>query len=385
MPWDVKDVKNQRIEFVARAVSGAERISRLCREFGISRPTGYLWIRRYRQRGGFAELEEESRRPKRIDRTPERIEQRVLAWRRRTGWGGQKISRVLGKQESIQIAPRTVDRIIERHGLIREEDRPQRASQRFERKAANELWQMDLKGQYRLGSGSCYPLSILDDHSRFLVGLHALAHPDHNHVEAAVIQTFRQYGVPEALLMDHGTPWWGSTHPIGLTRLSVGFIQQGIRLLYSGIRHPQTQGKVERFHRTLKRTLAHRGHPQRFAEWQSALRDVRQEYNHVRPHEALGMDTPAVRYRPSPKAYEECPRDWDYPSGSEVCRLNTQGSLWLGQHYYVSLALASQRVRLRRADGRLLVIYRNMYVREIELVSGRSTMLICPVELDDGV
>lgn len=103
MPWDVKDVKSQRIEFVARALSGQEPINGLCREFGISRPTGYLWLRRYRQRGSFAELEEESRRPKRIDRTPERIEQRVVAWRRRTGWGGQKIGRVLWKQEGIRI------------------------------------------------------------------------------------------------------------------------------------------------------------------------------------------------------------------------------------------------------------------------------------------
>lgn len=278
-----------------------------------------------------------------------------------------------------------MDRIIERYGLIREQDRPQPANQRFERKAPNELWQMDLKGQYRLGSGYCYPLSILDDHSRFLVGLHALAHPDHTSVETAVIQTFRQYGVPEALLMDHGTPWWGPSHDAGLTRLSVGFIQQGIRLIYSGIRHPQTQGKVERFHRTLKRTLAHRGHPERFADWGPALGDVQQEYNHIRPHEALAMDTPALRYRPSSRTYDERPRDWDYPAGSEVRRLNTQGSLWMSRHYYVSRALASQLVRLRRIDARLLVIYRNMYVREIELLSGRSSMLICPVEPNDKV
>lgn len=383
MPWDVKDVKSQRIEFVARAVGGKERISGLCREYGISRPTGYLWIRRYQQRRRFVDLEERSRRPKRMPlRTAERIEQRVLSWRDATGWGGRKISQVLVEEEGIRIAARTVDRIIERNDRIRAEDRSQPAPNRFQREAPNQLWQIDLKGQYRVGSGFCYPLSILDDHSRFLVGLHALAHPDHTSVEAAVDKTFQYYGVPEAMLMDHGAPWWGSSHEVGLTRLSVGWIRQGIRLLYSGIGHPQTQGKVERFHRTLKRTLAHRGIPDRFADWSPRLEHIRQEYNQLRPHESLSMATPATRYRPSLRAWNPNPPEWDYPPGNEVRRLNSQGALWLGRHYWVCRALGSQQVQLQRVDGRLLVIYRNMYVREIDLTSGRSAMLICPVDAD---
>ena len=381
MPWDVKDVKSQRIEFVARAVSGKETITGLCQEYGISRPTGYLWIKRYRKRRRFADLEEESRRPRRSPgRTAEAVEDRVVGWRKRTGWSGKKISQVLWEQEQIRIGRRTVDRIIQRCGLIREQDQPQSAPNRFEREAPNQLWQMDMKGQYRVGSGYCYPLSILDDHSRFLVGLHALAHPDHTGVETALRQTFQQYGVPDQMLMDHGVPWWGPSHDRGLTRLSVGLIQQGVRLIYSGIRHPQTQGKVERFHRTLKRTLAHRGVPERFPDWGARLEDIRHEYNHIRPHESLSMQTPAAHYRPSLRVWTPNPTEWEYPPGSEVRRLNTQGALWLGRHYWVSKALASQRVQLRRVDRRLLVVYRNMYVREIELTSGRSSMLICPVD-----
>ena len=303
-----------------------------------------------------------------------------MSWRTRTGWSGKKISQVLWEQETLRVGARTVDRIIQRRGLIRVQDQPQSAPNRFERKAPNQLWQMDFKGQYRLGSGYCYPLSILDDHSRFLVRLHAVAHPDHTGVEGALRHTFQNYGVPEAMLMDHGVPWWGPSHDIGLTRLSVGLIRQGIQLIYSGIRHPQTQGKVERFHRTLKRTLAHRGVPERFVDWGPQLEDIRHEYNHIRPHESLSMDTPATHYRTSVRAWNPNPPDWEYPSGSEVRRINTQGALWLGRHYWVSKALASQLVQLRRVDGRLLVIYRDMYVREIELTSGRSSMLICPVD-----
>lgn len=386
MPWKVKDVKSQRIELVARAVGGGESISGLCREYGISRPTAYLWIRRYQKRGRFGDLEEASRRPKRMpNRTGDHVERRVLSWRDTTGWGGKKISQVLWEQEALRIAPRTVDRIIQREGRIRDADRSSSAQKRFQREAPNPLWQMDLKGQYRLSSGSCYPLSILDDHSRYLVGLHALAHPDHAGVDAALQQTLQRYGVPEAMLMDHGTPWWGSSHEVGLTRLSVGLIQQGIRLIYSGIRHPQTQGKVERFHRTLKRTLAHRGLPDHFRDWGPCLESIREEYNQLRPHESLSMATPASCYRPSLRAWDPNPPEWNYPSGAEVRRLNTQGALWLGRHYWVSGALASQRVQLQRVDGRILVIFRNMYVREIDTSAGRSSMLICPVDHDAEV
>ena len=142
------------------------------------------------------------------------------------------------------------------------------AMERFERAAPNELWQMDGKGEYRVSDGTCYPLSILDDHSRYAVGLYRLAGV---HGRAASIRvwcmTFERYGVPEAMLMDHGSVWWGTTNGYGLTWLSVRLIEQGIRLCYGRVHHPQTQGKVERFHRTLDEAIRHRGKPQQMAEW----------------------------------------------------------------------------------------------------------------------
>ncbi len=127
--------------------------------------------------------------------------------------------------------------------------------------------------------------------------------------------------------MDHGTPWWATSSGHGLTRLSVSLIKQGIRLYWSGVGHPQTQGKVERFHRTLKHAVRHHGRPQTLSEWENALHHFLKEYNHVRPHEALQMAVPAERYHPSPKQYNPQPSQWEYLQGAIVKRLNSQGCL----------------------------------------------------------
>jgi hypothetical protein len=170
------------------------------------------------------------------------------------------------------------------------------------------------------------------------------------------------------MLMDRGTLWWSAHNGWGLTRLSVRLIEQGIRLLYGRVAHPQTQGKVERFHRTLGADLRHRGVPQWLAEWPPRLAEFRHSYNHRRPHEALGMDRPAERYRASERRYQERVQPWEYPAGSAVPRLNGQGMLAAGgRRWFVCEALAGQRVRVEEFDGKLLVSYRHMYVREIDL------------------
>ena len=161
MSWGVKDVKEQRIAFVARALSGQEDFSELCREFQVSRPTGYKWLRRYQEVGSFAELEEQSRRPQKSPgRIEEGIEKRVIQLRQATGWGAKKLQKVLQRDEGIQIGRTTVNRILARNGLLREEDRHRPATRRFEMSHPNALWQMDFKGQFPMGGGFCYPLSV---------------------------------------------------------------------------------------------------------------------------------------------------------------------------------------------------------------------------------
>jgi transposase InsO family protein len=360
-------VDEERMQFVIRAVSGKERMAALCEEFGIARPTGYLWRRRYAEARSFTAVRERSRRPHHSPtRTAAWKEQRVVALRAQTGWGAKKLHVLLRDEEQVAVPVRTIHRILERRGLL-PEDVHAPAPGRFERAASNELWQMDSKGKYPLPDAACHPLSILDDHSRYVVGLWALPELTTARAWPCLVQTFRRYGVPQALLMDRGSLWWSEPNGWGLTWLSVQLIEQGIRLLYGRVCHPQTQGKVERFHRTLGGELRHRGLPARWAEWPPLLAEVQRDYNQRRPHEALGMRRPAELYQPSPQAYRERPPEWEYPTGSEVQRLNTQGMLADGgRRWFVCEALAGQRVRLERIEGKVLVSYRHMYLREID-------------------
>ena len=378
MPWRTTDVRDQRIAFVIRAASGWEVFGDLCREFGVSRPTGYRWLGRYREAGSAANLVEHSRRPHRSPtRTLSGVEARVIALRQHWGWGGRKLC-VLLAQEGIVLPEATVNRILKRHGLVAEVARQSAAPGHFERAAPNELWQMDHKGEMPAGQdGWCYPLSIIDDHSRFAVGLYASRGPTGASVHRSLLLAFASYGVPDAILIDHGTPWWSTTNGHGLTWVSAWLIQQGIRLVYSGIRHPQTQGKVERFHETLKAAVRHDGLPGSLAAWAAWLPAFRAVYNEVRPHESLGMQTPITRYRPSERAYNPYPPEWEYPHGAVIRSLNTQGCLpWNRQRYFVCEALAQQRVRIESVDNLLLVSYPNLYIREIDLQSGRTRPLL---------
>jgi len=367
MPWEKTDVGEQRIKFVVRAASRLQSLASLCREFGVSRTTGYRWWRRYLQSGSLTAVVEQSRRPRHSpSRTAAKQEQRVVELRREHGWGARKID-VLLREEGTVLSLPTINRILSRQGLVRKEDRHPQAPGRFQRAAPNELWQMDGKGRYLTHDGACYPLSILDDHSRYAVGLYGLPAFTAELVYPCMVESWERCGVPESMLLDHGTLWWGTTNASGLTWLSVRMIEQGIRLCYGRVHHPQTQGKVERFHRTLDEAVKHRGKPRWLREWPRVLEEIQREYNEQRPHEALGMQRPAQRYRPSARRYQAQPREWEYPEGSEVRRLDAKGSLhWEGQSWFVCEALAHRRVRIEAVEGLLLVSYRHMYVREID-------------------
>jgi transposase InsO family protein len=279
----------------------------LCREFAISRPTGYRWRRRYEQAGSITAVQERSRRPHHSpQQTALASEERVVELRQEYGWGAKKIAVLLQEENTAALAVRTINRILQRRGMVEKRNSHVPALQRFERSVPNELWQMDGKGEYRASDGTCYPLSIVDDHSRYAVGLYGLSAWTGEWVQRCLVQTFEHYGLPEALLMDHGALWWNSNNGYGLTRLSVWLIEQEIRLYYGRVHHPQTQGKVERFHRTLEEAMRHRGKPKSMADWPRVLEEFRETYNQRRPHEALGMKRPAERYRAAREATGRC-------------------------------------------------------------------------------
>lgn len=373
MPWSVKGKVELRLEFVKRVLAEGAPISQVCEEYGISRPTGYLWLKRYQESRKIQSLVDRSRRPKTSpNRTEERLEARVIELRSKYGWGADKL-KILLAQEGIKLPRVTINRIIQRNGLLIEDECHKPALKRFEKGSPNEMWQVDLKGCMGRGPARCEPLSILDDHSRFVVGLFPTRTSMLLPIQAAFKETFEKYGIPDSLLMDHGVPWWGNAHVSGLSRLSVWLMKQDIKLKFSGYGHPQTQGKVERFHRTLALAVRHKGTPTRFERWNPLLATIRREYNYVRPHEALNMAVPASRYVPSSRSFNPSPKPPEYPPGSVVIQLDTQGRFhYKGLRIFASEALANERVRFEELERTAVIFYRNTPLREISLTTGRS-------------
>lgn len=376
MPFQACNVMDERIRFVVAASRRDCSLEALCREFGISRPTGYHWLRRYREADSVSGMREHSRRPRHSpDKIPEATVDRIVSLRLAYGWGGRKLQPLL-VGEGISVSESTINRTIKRCGLTEYHKVAGTATRRFVREHPNDLWQMDFKGDYPLSRGRCYPLSVIDDHSRFALGVYALTGQTGHAVHRCLVTTFERYGVPQAMLVDHGIPWW-SANGHGLTWLAVALIKQGIQLCFSGLRHPQTQGKVERFHRTLSDSIRRRGRPETLSDWQRTLDEFIGEYNHIRPHESLRLEVPASCYRPSGRAYQPYPPDWEYTGDGPVVHLNTQGALtWRGQRYFVSEALANERVQVQPMDHLLVVRYRHMWIREIDVSTGRSRTLV---------
>jgi transposase InsO family protein len=366
------EVGAERIRFVQEAVSGEVSFSRLCTSFGISRPTGYVWLKRYRE-GGVAAMSERSRRPSLSPaRLDAKTEERIMALRQRyPEWGARKLA-VLLEREGICVPRMTVHRVLERRGLLHPFDRHAKATGRFQREEPNQLWQMDFKSPKGWGT-HLGPLSVIDDHSRYALVLEKLRSGRGEHVRQRLEQAFCECGLPEAMLMDHGVPWWSGTSSGGWTQFSVWLMRVGIQLYFSGVCHPQTQGKVERFHGALEK--ARRRRAGAGAVDQAWLDAFRYEYNHDRPHEALDMQTPAKRWRPSPRPYKG-PRDPEYPAGAEIRMLNSLGVLRLDRrNWQVAGALARQPVRLERIEDRVLVFYATTLIRELDLAREGSTMV----------
>jgi transposase InsO family protein len=332
-----------------------------------------MWLERYRG-GGVGAIAERSRRPHHSpEKTAFALEQCVVELRRcYPDWGARKLAVLLGRQ-GVKLPATTVHRILLRYDLVRDCDRHCAAVQRFARERPNELWQMDFKGP-KSWPRAMTPLSVIDDHSRYLIALSATGRPDGGLVKVRLERAFEQCGVPQAMLMDHGTPWWNWQSFSGRTHLSLWLMRQGIRLHWSGIRHPQTQGKVERFHGSLQRALDCRGVPS--GDCQAWLDAFRREHNCIRPHEALGMKTPDQLWQPSPRRYNPHPPDWEYPQGAWTLKVDCQGTIDIKeQRWRIGKTLAGERVLIQPVEQRYLVYYCNTLVRELDPPMKCSTIV----------
>ena len=303
MPWQEVSIMDRRREFVDFAQSEGANISLLCRQFGISRKTGYKWVSRAEllKPVTIDGLADRSRRPLHSPaRTDAALEQAVLNVRdSHPAWGARKIASCLQMKGVDPPAASTVHAILVRHGRIVTELGARKAFGSFEKDAPNLLWQMDFKGQFQLGDGSwCYPLTIVDDHSRFSLCLSACTNQQTQTVKGFLEQTFHSYGLPAAFYVDNGPPW-GGTAQGKWTPLTVWLLKLGIGVIYATPYCPQGRGKNERFHRTLKAEVLSARPLTDMAHAQKAFDSWRLVYNHDRPHEALDMKVPASRYTPS--------------------------------------------------------------------------------------
>lgn len=353
MPWKECSAVSERQEFVRLMEAGTLGIAEMCRRFGISRKTGYKWLLRF-EKDGPAGLSNRSRRPIHSPRrTSSELEQAVLCVRAaHPVWGGRKIRQVLLDDGYHDVpAASTISGILRRHGLIDpEESRKHTAWVRFERARPNDLWQMDFKGHFAMDSGRCHPLTVLDDHSRYCVGLRACENERGNTVRTCLTRLFRRYGLPRQMLMDNGAPWGSDAfHP--WTPLSVWLLQLGIGVSHGRPYHPQTQGKDERFHRTLNAELIRGNRFEDLVDCQTRFDDWRTIYNERRPHEALEMSPPAKRFAASPRLYPEQLPEIEYGPGIEVRCVGDGGRmLFRSRHYRVGAAFRGHRVGLRPTE-----------------------------------
>ena len=371
MPWRCVRVKDSRREFVTLAETHTVVFGDLCRRFGISRPTGYKWVQRYRQ-GGEAGLEDRSRRPHRVVHpVPAATEDSVVALRRRhPAWGSRKIRKRLPDALAPLPACSTITAILHRHHLIAPEGPGGRRDwNRFEHPVPNALWQMDFKGPISTMDGPVHPLTVLDDHSRYNLGLQALTNRQTLAVRQTLTGIFRHYGLPDVILVDNGSPWGNDAeHPH--TPLTVWLMHLGVGVSNSRPYHPQTLGKDERFHRTLKQEVVNGRQWRHREHLQQALDTWRVEYNFQRPHEALGMDVPASRYRPSLRTFPETLPSIDYPAGVAVRRVQQAGQVCFeGRTIRISKAFRGYPVGFRPAkeEGTFEVLFRHHIIARVTL------------------
>jgi len=372
MPWKSVSIMESRREFVRLAQRGGVSVAELCRRFGISRQTGFGYLRRHREDGDPG-LEDRSRRPRTSPlRSPADMESRILALRdENKSWGGRKLARILRDQGIADVpSPSTVTEVLRRHGkLDAAEAVKHQPVQRFERPAPNDLWQMDFKGHVAMDHGRCHPLTVLDDHSRYSLGLFACGDETLATVRGHLTGIFRRHGLPLAMLADNGSPWGGSG-AAGYTTFEVWLMRVGVRLYHGRPYHPQTQGKDERFHRTLNVELLQALRITDLDVAQAAFDRWRRKYNEERPHEALSLAVPASRYRASPVCFPEVLPAPDYYTTDQVRRVSHDGAArFQGRRVKLSQAFAGQDVAFRPGgtDGVWRAFFMRFEIAEADL------------------
>jgi putative transposase len=363
MPWKESDRMDQRVSFIRDLKSGTLSMVEACQRYGISRPTGYKWLERFEADGESALEDRPPVARQQPLQTSREIEKALVAAKRKLRWGPKKLVAVLRELEPDRAwpAPSTVGAILARHGLVRR----RRTRRRVEHPGrpttpmanANGVWTMDFKGQFKTGDGRyCYPLTVVDGYSRFLLACQGLEGTLHQPTRLVLQRLFREFGLPEAIRTDNGVPF--ASEALGrLSRLSVWWIKLGIRPELIEPSSPQQNGAHERMHRTLKASTARpaagnaRAQQRRFAAF-------RREYNFVRPHEGIGQRTPASLYQSSSRPYPNREPSIEYPGHLEIRRVSRNGGVrWAKRWLNISSVLAEENVGFEEIDDGIWSLY----------------------------
>ena len=373
MPFRERSIVEERGEFCRLALSPGSNVRELCRRFGISPARGYVWLGRFKAEG-LKGLADRSRRPLSSPwRTMAEREAAVLAVRaEHPVWGGRKIRRVL-ENEGLERPPAasTITAILRRHDLLNGPGAGEaRDFQRFEYAEPNDLWQMDFKGHFALTQGRCHALTVLDDHSRYCLELGACANEQTLTVRERLERVLRRHGRPSRILADNGAPWGTAGSEQRYTPLTVWLLDLEVSVIHGRPRHPQTQGKEERFHRTLKAEVLTPRTFDSLAKAQEAFDAWRGVYNAKRPHEGIGMATPASRYKMSPRPMPGAISPPEYEPQVATRKVDPGG--WIsfkGKVINCPKAFAGRRLALRTTDndGVFDLCYRHHVLAQVDL------------------
>ena len=378
MSWRERTVETVREEFAKRVLAHEKTKSALCREYGVSRPTGDKWIKRYLNGES---MSDRSRAPKgHPNQVAPEMEAQIVAMRQKyPAIGAAKMHKMM-ENEGVPDLPcaRTMNNIFHRHNLITPEaSAAATPCQRFEKPRPNDMWQADFKGHFAMGNRErCHPLNILDDCSRFCLCCEAQPDETFASIQPVLRRLFQEYGLPFSFLCDNGNPW-GTAQSTGFTRLEVWMMELGILVLHGQIRHPQTQGKDERFNRSFTREcLAHN----EFTDARQAQRvfsEYRDFYNNQRPHCALDMEVPASRYHSSERKYPDQIEQWEYPAQCQLCKVKETGYFnYKGQGYYLSEAFGGKTIAVRESHlpGQISLLFRQFLIGRIDLEARAYTL-----------
>lgn len=369
MPWECKTLEHTRQEFITKAIAKTDSISALCREYGISRPTAYKWIERYKNGEN---LSDKSHEPlfKPLKTLPHTEEVILDARIQHPTWGARKLKRFLenkGYEELPAIS--TISNILKRNGCISKQASDTHTPwKRFEKDFPNQLWQMDYKGHFAmLNAERCHPLTILDDHSRYSLCVDAKNDEKWITTKASIERVFCEYGLPNAILCDNGKPWGDSNN--GYSLFDLWMMQLNILPIHGRPFHPQTQGKEERFHRTMKTDLLSRVPMHNIEHAQREFNSFRHCYNNERPHGALNLDVPAKHYKPSKRTYNELLYEPQYDDGECLRKVNYKGYISINRHrYYLGETFINKYLKIvYQPDDIVALCYGAFQIAKIDL------------------